>query len=203
MTRTRNSTTAVSKGRKVRRALVAGGSALVLGSAGLVGGATGPVGASHGARHGSGVLDTTDWRVCDPLDLGDNRGMARGWAITVWNQHPEISVTYLGRNCDQANIFYRAHLMPETWYSQTTCTRPLDPGDNCRRKQTALNMRTIEAAPNPWMQWKKTACQTFGQVGGLGRRFTNNSCLTEGVSPPIVPLPDQHDNDALAATYPR
>jgi hypothetical protein len=200
MKRTRGRPAGRPKG-KLHRTLIAGSSAMVLGGVGLAVGTAVPAEADHGATANSGILYTDNWRVC-PLgyDPATVPSQAADWAIGLWNSNPDITVT---RNCSGSHVIISNASFPDTFFGNTWCEGGLDAARNCQLKRLEMNTRTLDAAPNPGAQWKKTACHEMGHVGGLGHRFTDSSCMTQGASPPIVIVPDQHDHDAIAATYPR
>jgi hypothetical protein len=198
---TSRSRAAESRTRRVPRTLVAGGAALVLGGASQMAG-NAPAEATHAGLANSGILNTTNWRIYETLPWPPGSLPVTGvaWGTAVWDAHPELSVV---RTFTNSNIFYHAAPSPETWFGNTTCPGGLDARRNCAAKSVQMNNRTLDAAADPTTQWKKTACHEFGHVGGLQHQFTNNSCLTQGAAPPIIPLPDAHDNAAIADTYPR
>jgi hypothetical protein len=187
--------------RRLARTIVAGGSAMVLGGVGLAAGATAPAAASHGGTANTGILNTSDWRLCAPGFSPPSRpAVGVNWGTAVWNAHPELTVTQV---CADFNVFVQSASYPDSWLGLTTCPGGLDASRNCAEKFVALNARTIDATAEPVTQWKMAACHEFGHVGGLGHRTTNDSCMVSNFAPPASTLPDQHDNDAIAATYPR
>jgi hypothetical protein len=198
--RTRSQPAGARAGR-LRRTLVAGGSAMVVGGAGLIVGTSAPAEANHAGTANSGILDTTNWRVCanPALDSGPARAGFQ-WATELWNDHPELSVV---RTCTNSNVTYEVRSFVETWRGLTTCPPGVDADRNCAAKRVQMNTRTINLTPNPPSQYKKTACHEMGHVGGLNHRAEISSCMNEGLAPPTSQIPDQHDNDAIAATYPR
>lgn len=201
MTKRKRSRPAGTGTRRLPKAVLAGGSAMIMGGASLVVGPSVPAGATHGGTANSGILNTTNWVICAPGYAPPSRpAVGVNWGTAVWDAHPELSVVQV---CGGFNVFVQSASYVETWFGNTTCPGGLDGARNCASKFVALNARTIDATPDPVTQWKKTACHEFGHVGGLNHQFTNNSCMTQGQAPPILAVPDTHDNDAIAATYPR
>jgi hypothetical protein len=192
-------------GRKLPRVVIAGGSALALGGLGVAIAPVEPAGADHAGVANSGILNTGDWRVCGPgWRPGTLPEIAFNWALAMWDQHADLTVH---QDCGNFNVNYAASSYPATWFGETTCPSGVGANRNCALKNVALNTNTLDAAANPTIQWKKTACHEFGHVGGLGHRDLPTpdltSCMASGAAPPISAAPNAHDNDAIDQTYPR
>lgn len=194
-TTTRNGPGPVSR-RKVVRTVVLGGSAVAMG--GLVMGT--PAHADHAEGAVTGVLDTTDWRVCNMTGAFGISELSKDTAIALWNNSSELNVVDA---CTSNNVYWFAQWSPESWYGATICAAWHSGGD-CAAKQITMNTRRLDAAADPTWQWKKTACHEMGHVGGLGHRDGEpGSCMASGAAPPIVAYPDDHDYAAIEDTYPR
>jgi hypothetical protein len=74
---------------------------------------------------------------------------------------------------------------------------PVGAGNHFGNVRVYLNNTTVNTA----YQHRKTTCHELGHALGLDHRFTNDSCMTQGASPPISRFPDAHDFNGLAALY--
>jgi hypothetical protein len=187
----------VTAGRRtLARRVVTGGSAMALGGAGLLAGSMAPAAADHGEASPTGVLYTHNWRLCEIVPAPP---VVTDTAKALWNNDPDVNIV---ETCQDPNILMWSEPMDESFFGATVCVGTTGSGD-CFQDWVWLNETMIETSSDPLWQHKKTACHELGHVGGLDHQFTNDSCLTQGYAPPIMPIPDAHDYEAIDDTYPR
>lgn len=182
--------------QRVRRTVVAGGTAVVLGTAALAAGSASPAAADHEFDMPP-VLHSPNWIVCAAGVGGGLPAQSVSHAIAVWDPAPDVTVT---AGCPNMNVFVQATAYAEEWWGRNDCWVWRSDGD-CDGVVISLNSRILDSVPNRAFEWKQTACHEMGHTAALGHRDTElTTCMASGTA---SINPDAHDLAAIDATYPR
>lgn len=146
------------------------------------------------------VVDLTgpDWPVATKVYKWNEAYALKGAKV---NMYYETSCPSTNLHCVRVRTYTNGTAPNAGCVGSYGCTlvSAADSNNHHTLVRVYLNNTTVTTVA----QHKKTTCHELGHVFTLVEKVTpdNGTCMTQGVSPPIAEVPDDHDYSALYTKY--